>query len=235
MDILCVVCGEPWDAWGVNHGDMAKWESELFKAGAGCPCCEGNPPNGKQWEPKKFSDIENGDDDPVLRINAHEDFSDGKAPKWEKPKPKIFWECDGCGVRVIGDPEFCEGHEDYLQYETRYGTLAFNCEYGSHRFHTLVDVEKTPHHTFEDGTKVCPFCYAECEGCGEPLALNVEAADVYTDVHYVDSDCYHLDPYCYDCFASLCEKCEKMPEDCTCCGECGESEWDCCCNDEDED
>jgi len=34
-DIRCVVCGEPWEAYGVNHGDMLPWEAKLFRAGAG--------------------------------------------------------------------------------------------------------------------------------------------------------------------------------------------------------
>jgi len=233
MDIKCVVCGEPWDAWGVNHGDMAAWEARLFKLGSGCPCCEGIG----DFEPKTISDIENGDDDPILRLNAWEDKQDGKAPKWEKPKPIVFWECDGCGVQVIGDPELPENHEDYLQYHTRPGTLAYNCEYGSHKFHTLIDIEKEPHHTFENGVKVCPFCHNVCEGCGADLALNVEFGDMYNEglPFYANGDSYFHEPFCYDCFSSLCKKCERLPDDCTCCHECDKTEWDCTCNDEDNE
>ena len=38
-DISCAVCGEPWDAYGVRHGDMEDDEAELFLAGKGCPAC----------------------------------------------------------------------------------------------------------------------------------------------------------------------------------------------------
>ena len=32
-DIYCAVCGEPWDAYGVYHGDMTEEEKENFLAG----------------------------------------------------------------------------------------------------------------------------------------------------------------------------------------------------------
>lgn len=38
-DILCALCGEPWDAYGVRHGDMEPWEAKKFLAGQGCPSC----------------------------------------------------------------------------------------------------------------------------------------------------------------------------------------------------
>lgn len=41
-DIKCAICGEPWDSWHVRH-DMIPWESELFRKGAGCPECGGEP------------------------------------------------------------------------------------------------------------------------------------------------------------------------------------------------
>jgi len=39
MDIYCAKCGEPWDAYGVFHGDMEPDEKERFLNGEGCPCC----------------------------------------------------------------------------------------------------------------------------------------------------------------------------------------------------
>ena len=38
-DILCTVCGEPWDGYGVRHGDMTPAEARKFLAGQGCPSC----------------------------------------------------------------------------------------------------------------------------------------------------------------------------------------------------
>lgn len=38
-DILCAKCGEPWDAYGVDHGDMEQHDAEKFHKGQGCPAC----------------------------------------------------------------------------------------------------------------------------------------------------------------------------------------------------
>jgi hypothetical protein len=42
-DIQCAICAEPWDMWGLHHGDVEDWHRVLFKLGAGCPCCKGQP------------------------------------------------------------------------------------------------------------------------------------------------------------------------------------------------
>lgn len=39
MDVYCRVCGEPWDYYGVKHGDMTPEEAERFLRGEGCPSC----------------------------------------------------------------------------------------------------------------------------------------------------------------------------------------------------
>lgn len=38
-DYVCNICGEPWDSYGISHGDMTKREKRLFFQGKGCPCC----------------------------------------------------------------------------------------------------------------------------------------------------------------------------------------------------
>ncbi len=39
-DIVCSICGEPWDAYGVRHGDMTPAEARQFLTGQGCPSCD---------------------------------------------------------------------------------------------------------------------------------------------------------------------------------------------------
>ena len=39
-DIVCSIGGEPWDAYGVRHGDMTPAEARKFLAGQGCPSCD---------------------------------------------------------------------------------------------------------------------------------------------------------------------------------------------------
>jgi hypothetical protein len=50
-DIICRVCGEPWDAYGVimslrkpEGDDLTPQEARDLLAGRGCPCCRGQPP-----------------------------------------------------------------------------------------------------------------------------------------------------------------------------------------------
>ena len=38
-DVYCAVCGEPWDYYGVCHGDMTEEEAGKFLKGKGCPAC----------------------------------------------------------------------------------------------------------------------------------------------------------------------------------------------------
>jgi hypothetical protein len=39
-DILCRICGEPWDSYGIDNGDMSAEEAKMFKEGKGCPSCD---------------------------------------------------------------------------------------------------------------------------------------------------------------------------------------------------
>ena len=43
MDVYCKRCGEPWDVYGVDHGDMTEDERRRFWSGEGCPSCYGKP------------------------------------------------------------------------------------------------------------------------------------------------------------------------------------------------
>lgn len=38
-DVYCAVCGEPWDYYGLIHGDVTPGEGRRILAGEGCPCC----------------------------------------------------------------------------------------------------------------------------------------------------------------------------------------------------
>lgn len=49
MDLYCQRCGEPWDAYGVRHGDLTPEECDLFLDGKECPAC-----HGKKIEKRPF-------------------------------------------------------------------------------------------------------------------------------------------------------------------------------------
>lgn len=202
-DIRCVVCGEPWDSYGVTHGDMLQWEAKLFRAGAGCPACKGEP-NG--WIPETISHVENGDEDPMSRILAAERVANGNAPKWERPEDPKHWECDGCGVQVRTDLD-----DGSLVYHCPFGSVAY---YNEYEFEKHGTPEKTPAHTFEGGFKVCELCLTSCDTCGEALSYRIEGdccADGY--VWRVSNDDTHA--YCADCiFEAEREEAQIVWRDC---------------------
>lgn len=41
-DVICGVCGEPWDVWSVKE-DFSEEEKKKFFKGEGCPACKGIP------------------------------------------------------------------------------------------------------------------------------------------------------------------------------------------------
>lgn len=216
MDIKCVVCGEPWDAYGVNHGDMLEWERVLFRQGAGCPGCKGVVP-ANRFHPESIADIENGDEDPMIRLNAYEDSIEGRAPKWERPEPKVFWTCDGCDVQVIGNPDYREEHEDYLEYHLPRDARG-NKWWHSHPYDRGMP-EKEPAHKFGD-QNVCEFCLDHCEGCGAPVSSLIETSDVYDEGWCITLEGYgYQDVFCITCVESVCSECDCLPDDCECRGE----------------
>lgn len=185
MDIKCVVCGEPWDSYGVTHGDMLAWEAKLFKAGAGCPCCEGES-NG--WTPEKLSDVENADEDPMDRILAAERVAEGTAPKWDRPEDPKHWECDDCGVQVRTDLD-----NDELVYQTPFKSASW---YNAYRYERRGTPTEEPAHRFGE-TSVCEFCLESCYKCSAPLSRAVEG-DVYDEgyIWTVNGDDHS---YCSEC------------------------------------
>lgn len=78
-DITCRVCGEPWEAYGIRHGEMTPEEADKFLKGLGCPCCKGKKPDRKDEDDQgdrdfeteflhSLVDTENTDEDPILLL-----------------------------------------------------------------------------------------------------------------------------------------------------------------------
>jgi hypothetical protein len=210
MDVKCSVCGEP---YGLPL-DMQKWEVDLFKAGAGCPSCEGEPPNGKYFEPKSIFDLENGDGDPIERLIAYENA--GKIA-WEKPDPVVLWTCDGCGVQVVRSVE-----DGQLEYDLPSGAPGAKW-YNSHPYHR-GEAEEVPAHIFQGGQKVCEFCLCHCDHCNRKIAQTIEFSDVYDDGWSAPNEQdWHGEGLCVDCLESQCE-CGGWADDGTC--DCSEEDSD---------
>jgi hypothetical protein len=64
MDLYCKRCGEPWDAYGVRHGDLTDEERERFFKGEGCPACFGKPVKRRPFRAELASALQDvlGDD-----------------------------------------------------------------------------------------------------------------------------------------------------------------------------
>jgi hypothetical protein len=43
MDVICAQCGEPWEYYGIHHGDFEQEDIEPFLKGESCPCCASYP------------------------------------------------------------------------------------------------------------------------------------------------------------------------------------------------
>lgn len=193
-DIKCVVCGEPWDSYGITHGDMLPWEAKLFRAGAGCPSCEGN---ATKWVPTTIADVENGDEDPMDRILALEAHADGRAPKWERPADPIHWTCAGCGVQVVTDVD-----DNKVRYESPCGSKGRQW-WNSHDYDSGCP-EVEPHATLGKD-HYCEFCTVQCEHCGCNLSPQVEG-DVYDPGYALPYPGSHTDYVCIDCLSEVEEK-----------------------------
>jgi hypothetical protein len=65
MDVICAQCGEPFDYYGIYHGDFEKEDIEPFLRGEHCPCCKGYPERrtGEYWD-EHFSSLLEATDDP---------------------------------------------------------------------------------------------------------------------------------------------------------------------------
>ena len=75
-DIYCAVCGEPWDAYGVYHGDMTEEEKENFLAGRGCPVCKGRKPRDINNLVKFLLSVTDGTDEDPVDILTNVDFGE---------------------------------------------------------------------------------------------------------------------------------------------------------------
>lgn len=205
MDIKCVVCGEPWDSYGVQS-DMLPWETKLFRQGAGCPCCKGVG----SVELTSIHDFSNGDGDEFERIAAYENR--GKVP-WVRPDDKVHWECAGCGVKVITDSD-----DEELKYDSPINSRGQKW-YISHRYETGCP-EEEPAHVFGHD-KMCEFCVTSCAGCGVKVTSLLDFGDVYDPGYCAPlSGESHQNVYCIDCIEKSCSECSCL---------------ECSCEDENED
>ncbi len=171
-DVICKVCEEPWDAYGLRHGDMAKWQALLLRKGAGCPVCEGEDPDGPLTPTEQLSDPEG-----ALEALGR--------PTWEEPPPEPIWECEGCGVVAARDSEGRVGWRGGQQVHYSHGRAS---TYGREYDHE--EATAAPPYSIGDD-HYCPGCALMCPDCHEVVLLKGEGQPLEVSGYIVDPDDWH--------------------------------------------
>lgn len=170
-DLICAICGEPWNAHGVRpdgKGDMESWEAKLFLKGAGCPSCGGEEPEGLSQEDRdELFELFGG----FLVTHGYDDFGHYDAvaelptspPEWKKPEPTLLKTCGDCGAELWRDAD----GDVFAKTERRVP-------------HCNID-EQEEWRDFRFAGKAsevrCPQCWVECAVCDEAYMLQTD--DVY--------------------------------------------------------
>lgn len=201
MNINCVVCGEPWDSYGVRHGDMAKWEAECFLKGAGCPSCEGETPEGVDasevaYESAKAEVFCPGDDTGDV-AEAFIAIAEGaERPKWERPEDEIVFSCAGCDARLR------RNRDDENLYWTGQGPRKFyRHDWGTEDFEGFEIGEE----------KFCPGCAGHCSECVANVFFSntsITGTVLYGDTYDPGASFEHPQDWgktvCYSCYENSC-------------------------------
>ncbi len=76
MDVICAQCGEPWEYYGIEHGDFEEEDIEPFFRGDNCPSCRNHPERRQKDEDgrgrfynRHFSTLLSATDDPDRFLN----------------------------------------------------------------------------------------------------------------------------------------------------------------------
>jgi len=189
-DLICSVCGEPWDASGVRtdgSGDMEAWEAVLFLKGAGCPSCEGQPPD----EPVDFEDAHMSS----RLLHGYDDYGhfdimpEGPSNvEWRKPEPKLIATCHTCGRKLWEDAS----RERYAEPD--------------YRWEDASDIDTWERHPEHKEQIYCPSCWCCCNDCAE---------SVFPDEDLYDGGAVNIEgnAYCAGCYEqnwATCSECEEL-------------------------
>ena len=132
MDIKCVKCAEPWDYYGLLHGDVSAWEADMILQGCGCPACCGIKNISLESELARGVSIETSD------IIVPSDL------KYEKPAPLLIFTCGCCDEQFsVDQDQICyDGDKRVFEtpcsMETEDGLVCESC--------------------YEDQYSICDYC-----------------------------------------------------------------------------
>ena len=231
-DSLCSVCCEPWDSYGVKHGDIAPWEAKLFSEGAGCPSCKGVAPAGCNLEDAAEAHARSiimGDDDGDEGIQALAVLDASVRPAWKRPENPVIWECAGCGSQVCRDldvtgveivrPRPYESFRPYVSglvwnvvgQPSRLDEAHHPDEWEGLLQDTITEAKEgsfaAPGDRKIDGKPYCTSCAEFCDHCGDlTLSSEIQMPEGrYRRGEGVCGSCYDEIPRCGRCCAELAE------------------------------
>ena len=189
-DIICRVCGEPWDDYHLRH-DAPAWVRPLVLAGAGCESCDGIAPEGADTDAIAL------ESDRSLVFDGPEEGADpnrlcGEVPAWKRPDDTIVWECADCGVRIMRDVDEREGH-DHAYYVSH--------DSPAHRrdlyLDSAGDLETLRDELSHDGAH-CKLCLYPCDGCKAAISDESSFPDPrnpYVSRNRYCEECYSREEY----------------------------------------
>jgi len=202
-DVICRVCGEPWEVYHLRH-DAPAWVMPLVLAGAGCESCEGVPPDeGADTdaiaEESDRSLVIDGaiDTDPLTERPA---IAGDAPPKWERPQDPIAWQCANCTVRVDRDLDWKEGSD--LAYQVR-GVKSYyqQRDLGIDRDDQFSSLSDATEEISIDGMH-CRLCAYTCRDCDRVIVEGEDFSAAPPD------DPYHSkDSLCEDCYSTASYEC----------------------------
>ena len=203
MDIRCNICGEPWDAYGANHGDMLTWEYDLFRKGAGCPSCQGV--SNKDHIEDRCQDLLMNCEDPDNWFP----LGNTEKPEWKKPEPKVYWKCEHCKVAIIEDLEITsyDGSQKDLKLDLDFSKVDSTLHYWIQKEieNSFEGISEDPHYEL-DGYTYCCYCATNCADCDTIVLRNNadEMLDTYDSgksfVRPGEEYCKDPDYLCVDCY-----------------------------------
>ena len=219
-DIRCRVCGEPWDTYCLHDGTFLPWQVPLFRAGAGCPACEGEAPTHDDVDARTLDhmrDVVMGAEDPDAFTTLH--TPDAPRPRWERPADPTLWECAGCGASVRRDVDAGPGAEDGGRY-WHHSKLTY--QYAGRlpdAWYDALQADAPPDEAWiptgralADGTPerlgpYCPVCVTTCAQCSTVVYTGAgpDAGDTYDPGWSTPDprDPYHGGTLCIDCLKSI--------------------------------
>lgn len=176
-DILCRVCGEPWDTYYLRT-EAPAWVMPLVVAGAGCESCEGH----RSRDPAKADAIALASDRAFVidspldsePLTARPALNGEEPPAWKRPVDPIVWECGaGCGTKISRNLDWSERSQYAYRAECEGGYRA-ECDLGIERESEARTAQDLVETVSADGEH-CRLCVVECARCNATVGTDYDS------------------------------------------------------------